>query len=564
MAENSLQEHATPLTLTARWCGAVLVFCFAAAGAAAEEQAASASLRQLESAYADFNDAAGAVGLIDSDPARYAAQGYRGKKRSRWVQLYQSRRSQLLSAVKQLRMSGLSASDQRAVAVMRDALRESAPTPESLAPVGRCADAQRQDLPLRAEQQALYACFAELANHLRFEDSTLTRVDALGLLATIPEPERRKALFLAFEPLWHALNGSDDPDSPYRRMIREAAAQSHGKPSALELAARTIGVAPEEPERWLERILDTWRQVSGDSAIEPWDYRFVAESPVRSLSELIPLDSLPQLNQRYYLDLGVDLVGRGVLYDLEPRMGKAPLAYTDFVVRGRRRAGVWQPTIVRVSANYTHGSLGELNELVHENGHAAHMLALRTRPAFMDLGDPVFYEAFADVPSWSVYEPAWQQKYLGRSASERDSLRALYAGVMLDVAWALFDIRMLRNPDTDPNRLWTDITQQYLHVSPHPEFSWWAVRVQLVDVPGYMVNYGLGSVITADLRQRIAQELGPFETGEPRWFAWLGEHLLSSGEEHPTAELLRGFLGRPVSPDALLAQLRRLTATTTY
>ena len=47
-------------------------------------------------------------------------------------------------------------------------------------------------------------------------------------------------------------------------------------------------------------------------------------------------------------------------------------------------------------------------------------------PAFMDLGDPIFYEAFADVPSWSVYEPAWQQKYLGRSASEADSLRALY------------------------------------------------------------------------------------------------------------------------------------------
>ena len=90
------------------------------------------------------------------------------------------------------------------------------------------------------------------------------------------------------------------------------------------------------------------------------------------------------------------------------------------------------------------------------------------------------------------------------------------------------------------------------------------MRVQLVDVPGYMVNYGLGCVITADLRLRIAQELGPFETGEPRWFAWLGQHLLASGEEHSTAQLLREFLGRPVSPDALLGQLRRLTAATAY
>ena len=96
----------------------------------------------------------------------------------------------------------------------------------------------------------------------------------------------------------NALNGNDDPDSPYRRMIRQAATQAHGKPSALELTARSIAVAPEELRRWLERILDTWRQVSGGSAIEPWDHRFLAETPVRPLSELIPVDDMQQLNQR--------------------------------------------------------------------------------------------------------------------------------------------------------------------------------------------------------------------------------------------------------------------------
>ncbi|HLY51559.1 MAG TPA: hypothetical protein VKQ31_00985, partial [Steroidobacteraceae bacterium] len=33
-----------------------------------------------------------------------------------------------------------------------------------------------------------------------------------------------------------------------------------------------------------------------------------------------------------------------------------------------------------------------------------------------------------------------------------------------------------------------------------------------------------------------------------------------SGEEHPTPQRLQGFLRRPVSPAALLAQLRRLAA----
>jgi Zn-dependent M32 family carboxypeptidase len=129
---------------------------------------------------------------------------------------------------------------------------------------------------------------------------------------------------------------------------------------------------------------------------------------------------------------------------------------------------------------------------------------------------------------------------------------------MLDVAWALFECRLLRHPTTDPNAVWTQITSRYLHIVPHPEISWWAVRVQLVDLPGYMVNYGLGAVVTADIRQRTRSLLGPFDTGNPRWYSWLSAHLLRYGSERDTPTLLRTFLGRPVSPDAVLAQIRRL------
>ena len=168
-------------------------------------------------------------------------------------------------------------------------------------------------------------------------------------------------------------------------------------------------------------------------------------------------------------------------------------------------------------------------------------------------------EALADVPSWDVYEPAWQKKYLGRSAPYSDSMRALYSGVMLDVAWALFEIRLLHNPAADPNAAWAEITSHYLHIVPHPELAWWAVRVQLVDAPGYMVNYGLGAVITADIRSRIQESLGPFATGNPQWYRWISEHLLRQGMEHETSVELKEFLGRPVSPDALLANIKAIT-----
>jgi oligoendopeptidase F len=378
------------------------------------------------------------------------------------------------------------------------------------------------------------------------------------LLEQIKEPERRKKLFLAFNPLWEALNGKDEPNSPYRRMIRMATADAAKHGSAVTAAADSLGVAPPDVEAWLERILDTWRRVSGDNPLEPWDYRYVAGETGRKLDQAIPREALQKISERYYRDLGADLEDLGVLYDLDPRPGKAPLAYTDLLRGGRMMNGVWRPAIARISASYDRGGLTNMLELVHEEGHAVHFVAVRARPAFTYNDSLLFIEAFADVPSWSVYEPSWQQKYLGVSSSQSESLRNLYSGVMLDVAWALFEIRMLNNPVADPNAVWTDITSRYLHIVPHPEYSWWAVRVQLVDSPGYMVNYGLGAVITADIRQRIRQSLGPFDTGDPRWYPWISDHLLKVGGEFETQDLLRQFLGRPVSPQALIDSMERL------
>jgi Zn-dependent M32 family carboxypeptidase len=72
-----------------------------------------------------------------------------------------------------------------------------------------------------------------------------------------------------------------------------------------------------------------------------------------------------------------------------------------------------------------------------------------------------------------------------------------------------------------------------------------------------MINYGLGAMLTADIRKRIRACIGPFDAGNPRWYAWTSAHLLRYGASIGTRELLRQFLGRPVSPDALLEQLRR-------
>jgi hypothetical protein len=168
-----------------------------------------------------------------------------------------------------------------------------------------------------------------------------------------------------------------------------------------------------------------------------------------------------------------------------------------------------------------------------------------------------FTEALAEVVSLEAYEPAWQREWLGREASLADNLKAKYSGIVLDVAWGLFELRLHRDPGLDPNTLWTELTRRYLHVRPHPELSWWARRGQLVNSPGYMMNYALGAVLAADMRARCRELRGPFTGHDPTYYAWLSERLFRYGLQKPSGEVLRDFLGRPPSPDAILADMGR-------
>jgi hypothetical protein len=531
-----------------------LLFSLKSSGTDAGLVADSKEVSAVESLYADVSDANTILATIDSGLLR----SYQGKDRAAWEQFYSNRHAKLAKDLERLPTSGLSAADTAAIAAMRKQMEAFTGGGTLRGPATKCRDAGRKDIAYPDLKSALVACFVEIGNNLSFEGGTINRVSALDLLHETSDPARRKAVFLAFVPLWQAINGNNDPDSPYRRMIGGAAAEAAKNGSEIDNAARDVGVDPAEVEHWLVKMLDAWRESSGDVLVEPWDFRFQAGEADRLLGTYIPRRSLQPINYRYYRDLGADLEQMGTLYDLAPRPEKAALAYTEFVTHGRMVNGAWRPTVARVSAPYERGGLFVLNELVHESGHVVNITAVRNRPAFVDWPSDLFAEAFADVPAWSTYEPAWQRRYLGHQTPEQLSLRALYSVVMLDVAWSLFELRMFRAPLTDPNALWTEITSRYLHIVPHPEFSWWAVRVQLADLPGYMVNYGFGAILTAEMRKHITEALGAFDTGDARWYGWLSEHLLRYGSERDTRSLMQDFLGRPVSPQAFLEQIHRL------
>jgi hypothetical protein len=542
--------------------GFLLLALFAVTGCgsrAAENPKPGGPLAAAESLYLDLRDVRD---RIDVAAAAARAVASDGTPVSALAARHHELRRAVLERTGAVDSAQLSAEDRRALGVMRLALER------DLAPVSAATSLAAERQPdcgydPRAFSRAdslrarIYACYAWAQHHVIVGDDTLDRLTVYGELARSESPEQRRRLFLALDPVWRSINGDNPVTSPYRTLIGLEAARGGELPAARE--AHLAGVPPDSLEPWLLAILGAWRAAAPDSAIEPWDWYYLAGRPTRELGSRVPRERLVALNAAVYRAVGADLGSLNVRYDLEPREGKTPVAFCTFGARPRLVGGRWTPGEPSVFATYRTGGLDNLAELLHETGHAIHIAAIRTRPAFTDWPDSdPFTEAAADFIALDVAEPAWQQRWLGDSVPLADGLRARYGGIVLDVAWSLFELRMLRRPSADPNEVWTRLTSEYLRMRPHPELSWWAMRGQLVDAPGYMMNYAVGAMLIAALRARTVERHGAWITGDPSWYPWVSSTLFRYGLERPTRDVVEEFLGGPVMPAALLKDMGRM------
>jgi hypothetical protein len=454
-------------------------------------------------------------------------------------------------------------SDRRALTVMRSTLAEeltdTPQTPEGAAPVDatRCGYDARAIADTDSLAARLYDCYGAAAHAVPVDGESLERLTVLGLLGVTADTAKRRRLFLGLDHVWRTVNAGDDDASPWRELLRRRARSWGSGPTPFARRVRELGFEPDTVERWLERLLEAWQATLPDSQLEPWDMYYTMGATSRRLAARIPRDALLPLTARYYRSLGADLAALSIHDDLDPRPGKDPVSFTTFGSRPGWVQGRWQPGEPWIFTSYAVGGFDNLTELLHETGHAIHIAGIRTRPAFSDWPDAdLFTEAIADLADGEAYDGRWQLRYLGDSAAPADNRRAAYFGVMMDACWSLFEARMQRDPSLDPNAVWTALTSRYLRVVPHPELSWWAMRGQLIDVPGYLVNYALGAFVAADLRARIVQLHGPFTLGDSTWYGFVREHIYRYGLERSSQRVMEDFLGRPVRAEALLAGLR--------
>ncbi|MGQ0702614.1 MAG: hypothetical protein ACT4PM_05725 [Gemmatimonadales bacterium] len=535
------------------WTAGLLLLLFTIGAALPVHAQTAGRLRQLEQVWLELQ--------IARDQLRLTRNlGLAVSPRGEPADTLGARQARLTLRVRAL-VDGISASsltgdDAGALAAIREALVEAEAEedrPEGPAEPADCGDPFPPALRgagLAVLTRRTFACYGAAARRIVVDRDTLDRLAILGLLGRTDDAGRRRRLFLALEPVWRSVNGDDGAGSPYRRMVALRNSTWSGRGTPMEERARALGIEPDSLERWLVAILTRWRAGLPDTLLEPWDFHYFAGDASRRLSARIPRDSLRPLAERFYRDLGADPVRLGIRYDLDPRPGKYPISYTDF--------GARDPIEPWVVTSYRIGGFDNLAELLHELGHAVHIAAIRARPAFRDWPDSdTFTEAIAELAALELYDPKWQRRYLGTATPPASTLRSQYGGIVLDVAWSLFEIRVHRSPETSPNQIWTDITRDYLRIRPHAEWSWWALRGQLVGNPGYMLNYAVGAILIADIRERMATLRGRFTAGDPGWYDWVSERLFRFGRARPARAVVEDFLGRRISIESLLRDMSR-------
>ena len=226
---------------------------FSAAPADAPPQVAVAT---AETAFLDYLDAVGAVGFIESG----GAKSFGGRDLAAWTMRLDAQRKQFDAAMSRIEPGTIDAADRDALASMRKSVTDlAADDTNAGVPLRTCADAQRRDLDYSSLRAALVSCYVEHGNRLRYDGGTIDRGTALQLLHVVEDRASRQALFAAFVPLWTALNGRGEADSPYRRMIAMAAADARKNGSQIDAAARAIGVQSTDVEHWLVQGLAAWR-----------------------------------------------------------------------------------------------------------------------------------------------------------------------------------------------------------------------------------------------------------------------------------------------------------------
>ena len=250
---------------------------------------------------------------------------------------------------------------------------------DGLAEVGGSGPAEEPDV---AElRRNTFQRFGEASEDVRVGSQTMDRVTALNRLATTPTRPTGERCSMRWSP-------SGEPSTvmvvPRARIGRFCdPAPRVGPATALRWRPRrrpsALGPARSKPS--LHEVLAAWRAVLDPGLVEPWDYRFATGAMDRRLDGLVTRGRLQAINDDHLRSLGADPTALGIelRHRAAARAADDPDGIRDRRDIAREAAdGTWRAATPWVFATHAEGGLGNLEELLHESGHALH--ARRSAP----------------------------------------------------------------------------------------------------------------------------------------------------------------------------------------
>ena len=265
----------------------------------------------------------------------------------------------------------------------------------------------------------------------------------------------------------------------------------------------------------------------------------------------------------YYATLGMPVEGVLSRSDLYERDGKSPHAFSvDLDRRGD----------VRILCNLQ-PTVRWMDTLLHELGHAVY-------DCHIDPALPwVLREASSAITTEGIAmmmgSMAKNEEFLVRALEVPAAEAArLVTAAQLSLAneklifsrWAQVVVRferaMYRDPDQDLSALWWDLKNRYQRLAPPDRMAPdYAAKVHVAVYPAYYQSYVMGDLFGTQLRQTLAEQVGPDVDPTATCFydrpdigAYLREQVFGPGTRYAWHELTERTTGAPLSAQAFAKQ----------
>lgn len=337
------------------------------------------------------------------------------------------------------------------------------------------------------------------------------------------------------------------------------------------------------------RSLEALRKRGGEGALLPWNASFHAGGGdlQRRRDEYFPFEEAVERWARTFGALGIRFRDARVTLDLLDRKGKYENGFMHGPVPAFRRRGTWQPASIGFTANALPGQPGAgyraAQTLFHEGGHAAHYANIvMDAPCFSQEYAPssvALAETQAMFCDRLLGDADWQTLYARNAAGQPVPLALIEEETRETQPFSAFAIRNMMvvcyaekalygMPEGDLSagsvlRAFRDAETRLTLLpegSPRPTLS--VPHLLARESSGYYHGYVLAQMAVFQTREHFKAKHGRL-ADNPAIGAALSGAYWAPGNSRGFLELVEELTGRPLSADALVAEVTRDVAAAT-